>query len=181
MLPDSQQFGILPGHKGARLPLPSTTPYADCRYSPDILQFHPSFLLSRSFVWDVLLRWGRNEILITQLRQLPDFFFSFFDPLSHPYNDSALAAHPRKPAYRCYGCTHLLRWRHRAILLVYSPSAPAETDRWQEYAATMGYYSLWMPQSIPVSSSSAAFSVFCAQPRHTCHLTDRFLLRTVAA
>ena len=114
----------------------------------------------------------RNEVLIAQLQQPPDFLFLFSVLYPVPYNDSALAAHPRKPAYECCGCTHAIFYTGgiEPFFSGMCSPAPAETD-------TDGRN---MPRQwdITVCRCLRAYRLFpvgCLQrflrtPRHTCHL-----------
>ena len=111
------------------------------------------------------------------------FLLSLFDPLSRPLQrlcSRSTSTEAGIRVLRLHTC-HLLRWRHRAILLWYALLRPGRNrHRWQEYAATMGYYSLWMPQSIPALPRRLplAFSVHTAS--YVPSGQDRFLLRTAA-
>ena len=106
-----------------------------------------------------------------------------FGPLSRPLQRLCSRSTSRGAGIRVlllHTC-HLPHWRHRAILLWYALPRPGRNRRrWQEYAATMGYYSLWMPQSIPALPRRlpSAFSVRTASSVPSGQ--DPFLLRTAA-
>ena len=124
---------ILPGHKG---PHDSLFLPQHHMLTADIFQIFCNSIRLFFCLGPVRLRGTvavgkrRNEILIAQLQQLPDFFFLFSILYPVPYNDSALAAHPRKPAYECYGCTHAIFYTGgiEPFFSGMRSPAPAETD-----------------------------------------------------
>ena len=165
---------ILQVIKARTTPLPSTTPHADCRYSPDILQFHPSFLLSRPSSSGMYCCGGKAA------ERNPDhtapaaagFLLSLLGPLSHPLTTTLLSQHIHGSRHTSATAAHAIFYAGgiEPFFSGMRSSAPAETD-------TDGRN---MPRQwdITVCGCLRAYRLFpvgCLQrflctPRHTCHL-----------